>query len=259
MKKMTKVEILDLLLDPLTQDEGFQKQMIKENELNLMKDKLKLAGDPSNIRNKKLEPITDDQYNAFLTSVDKYYDKYINKFKDLEKIMQTVNKRSHSRKVAALCKQLAIANGCDDNMKKVLYMAGYIHDMGKLINDDEHDRVGAEMAYKIAKKLKIDDIYCISLYSIIRVHSNKSKLYIKDYNEYQMILMQSDLLSKIDIAEMILMYDKTKDIEWNRNFLYERYFKKVVQRDFVFNTGFAKFLYNEKLAEYRKIIESMRY
>lgn len=261
MKKVTKLEMMDLLLDPCF-DMNVAKQMVgkgKEKDINAIKNKIDLSFKIYGDHRKDVPDITDEQYNAFLASVDTYYTKEIKKLKSSEKIEAIVNRRTHSRKVASLCNALAVAEDIEKNMHKILYMAGYIHDMGKLIDDSTHAKISAEMAYKIAKKLKFHDLYCIALYAIIHTHSNKSNICIKDMNLYQMILVQADLLSKIDISELVLMYDRTKDLEWNRNYLYERYVKKVVQRAYVFNTSFSNYLYNEKLSQYRMLMDSIKY
>lgn len=62
---------------------------------------------------------------------------------------------AHVAKVSAVAKYIMETMGCDPRDTELAMIAGYIHDIGNLVNRSEHSQSGAIMAFRILDRLNM--------------------------------------------------------------------------------------------------------
>ena len=74
---------------------------------------------------------------------------------------------AHVAKVSATAKYIMETMGCDERDIELAMIAGYLHDIGNLVNRTAHSQSGAIMAFRILDKLNMpaDE----NVYSKVRV------------------------------------------------------------------------------------------
>ena len=62
---------------------------------------------------------------------------------------------AHVAKVSATAKYIMETMGCDERDIELAMIAGYLHDIGNLVNRTAHSQSGAIMAFRILDKLNM--------------------------------------------------------------------------------------------------------
>ena len=63
---------------------------------------------------------------------------------------------SHVGKVSEAAARILQSIGCDEDTVELARIAGYMHDIGNLVNREEHSQSGAVMAFRILDKMGMD-------------------------------------------------------------------------------------------------------
>lgn len=120
---------------------------------------------------------------------------------DLGKTTENYMSRlEHSMAMAKLAVKFAKKEKCNKEEQDILYVAGLLHDIGKLNpSKKDHDKLGAVIARNILSNYKnelgIDFIG--KVVSCIETHSDKEAVG-KGYNKLNQILIEVDVLEKME-------------------------------------------------------------
>ncbi len=68
----------------------------------------------------------------------------------------TEHSRAHVAKVAEEAANILLALGYSEREAELARIAGYLHDIGNLVNREEHSQSGAVMAFRILDKMSMD-------------------------------------------------------------------------------------------------------
>lgn len=83
------------------------------------------------------------EINTYIESADRY----------LEQIGYTEHSFSHVNRCVAVSEYILRELGYDDHTVELAKIAAYMHDIGNVVNRDEHAKSGAVMAFRILDKL----------------------------------------------------------------------------------------------------------
>ena len=72
----------------------------------------------------------------------------------------TEHSTAHAARVAELAGDVLLATGADEHTAELARIAGYLHDIGNLVNRIDHSQSGAVMAFRLLDKMGMaaDDI-----------------------------------------------------------------------------------------------------
>ncbi len=87
-----------------------------------------------------------DAINTYITQADK----------SLASLGYTEHSFAHVTKVAETASYILATMGYSEHQQELARIAGYLHDIGNLVNRQEHSQSGAVMAFRILDKLQMD-------------------------------------------------------------------------------------------------------
>ncbi len=118
----------------------------------------------------------------------------------------TEHSYAHATKSAEMAKYILLSTGHDERIAELAYIAGYMHDIGNVINRHDHAQSGAIMAFRILDNMGMPPDELASVITAIGNHDEATAFPVND------------------IAAALILADKTD-----------------VRRSRVRNTDFAKF------------------
>ena len=89
---------------------------------------------------------SNEQINIYIAQADRA----------LAALGYTEHSFAHVTKVACFARQLLTDLGYDDRLAELAWIAGYMHDIGNVINRVDHAQSGAVMAFRILDNLGVD-------------------------------------------------------------------------------------------------------
>lgn len=89
---------------------------------------------------------SNEQVNIYIAQADRA----------LAALGYTEHSFAHVTKVACFARQLLTDLGYDDRLAELAWIAGYMHDIGNVINRVDHAQSGAVMAFRILDNLGVD-------------------------------------------------------------------------------------------------------
>ncbi len=105
-----------------------------------------------------------EEINAYIESADQY----------LASIGYTEHSFSHVLRCVAVVEYILKELGYDEHTIEIAKIAAYMHDIGNIVNRDEHAKSGAIMAFRILDKLKMPVKDIASIVSAIGNHDESS-------------------------------------------------------------------------------------
>ena len=136
----------------------------------------------------------DSAIKAYITAADS----------SLAALGYTEHSFAHVTKVAESAADILSALGYDDHTVELARIAGYLHDIGNLVNRNEHSQSGAVMAFRILDRLGFEPEAVLAILAYCSERGKKTmryaeKLAISFYDE--------------DITTSDAVYDKIRKIE----------------------------------------------
>lgn len=178
---------------------------------------------------------TFNQKEAFISSehVKKVMD-LAKEFLDSKITCENVNLshiiHDHSLAVARIASRLMSKLMPTSNNINKCILAAVLHDLGKLTCEDDkanHAIYSHAIAKELLKRSGVPEEHHSDILNAIYRHSDKELDKISTFTIYDIVLIEADIISKLDITEIMLRYDKSLSIADNVNNLYTRRGKKV--------------------------------
>lgn len=92
----------------------------------------------------------------------------------------TEHSYAHATKCAETAKNILLETGHDERTAELAYIAGYIHDIGNVINRHDHAQSGAIMAFRILDNLGMPPDEIASIITAIGNHDEKTAYPVND-------------------------------------------------------------------------------
>jgi len=99
--------------------------------------------------------------------------------KSLEAIGYTEHSFTHAKRVAATAKYLLEALGYSDREAELAQIAGYMHDIGNLVNRVEHAQSGAIMAFRVLRAMGMAPDETADVVTAIGNHDESTAMPVK--------------------------------------------------------------------------------
>lgn len=119
---------------------------------------------------------------------------YIKKADDsLIELGYTEHSFSHVGKVAAQAQDILLKLGYDERTAELARIAGYIHDIGNVVNRVDHAQSGAIMAFRILDKMGMDVAEIATIISAIGNHDEATAVPVNEVAAALMLADKSDV------------------------------------------------------------------
>jgi len=102
--------------------------------------------------------------NTYIESADEY----------LRQLGYTEHSFNHVSRCVKVCEYILKNLGYDDHTIELAKIAAYMHDIGNVINRDDHAKIGALMAYRILDNLNMDPKDIATIITAIGNHDESS-------------------------------------------------------------------------------------
>ena len=143
-----------------------------------------------------------EQINTYITEADK----------TLLSMGYTNHSFSHIVKVAEAAEYILSSLGYDSRTVELAKIAGYLHDIGNLVNRDGHSQSGAVMAFRILDNLGMDPREISSVVSAIgnhdegngvAVNAESAALILADKSDVRRSRVRNTNISSFDIHDRV--------------------------------------------------------
>ena len=136
----------------------------------------------------------------------------------------TEHSSAHVSKVAEFAAELLIKLGYDERTAELARIAGYLHDIGNLVNREEHSQSGAVMAFRILDRLGMDPEEIATVVTAIGNHDEgtgvavnpvAAALIIADKTDVRRSRVRNADLSTFDIHDRVnySVFDTALDVD----------------------------------------------
>lgn len=94
----------------------------------------------------------------------------------------------------------------DVQAPELLYLAALLHDIGKVGPPQDHSAVGAEVAERVCRRLRLDDQQCVTVATLVRHHLLMSETsQLRDLNLEQTVLQFVETIHSVELLNMLLL------------------------------------------------------
>ncbi len=142
----------------------------------------------------------------------------------LEKLGYTEHSFAHVTKCAETAGHILRILGFDDHTVELAKIAGYIHDIGNLVNRVDHSQSGAIMAFRVLDRMGMDDDDIASIVTAIGNHDEgtgvavnpvAAALIIADKSDVRRSRVRNNDMSTFDIHDRVNYSVKRSDLEFS--------------------------------------------
>ena len=144
----------------------------------------------------------DSAINTYITKADE----------SLKALGYTEHSFSHVTKVAETASKILLSLGYDAHTATLAKIAGYLHDIGNLVNREEHSQSGAVMAFRILDKMGMEPSDIATVVTAIGNHDEgtgvpvnavSAALILADKSDVRRTRVRNSDISSFDIHDRV--------------------------------------------------------